>query len=100
MKKRSDHIFKTTLLKHFGDNFRKQRVKIAAKLENPRKNRISFKTFRHWKGTREYRKTKDILHVKYILRHRNINNTRVYTHLVDFGGEEEYISKIATDEEF
>ena len=44
----------------------------------------------------EYHKTKDILHVMHILGHKNknIRNTIVYTHLVNFA-HDEYISKIA-----
>jgi len=42
----------------------------------------------------EYHKTKDILHVMKILGHKNIKNTLVYTHLVDFN-DEEYISRAA-----
>jgi integrase len=40
------------------------RNKLAVKLDNPRIPEIMFKTFRHWKATMEYYKTKDILHVK------------------------------------
>jgi hypothetical protein len=32
--------------------------------------------------------------VKYTLGHKNIKNTMIYTHLVDFG-EEEYVTKVA-----
>ena len=46
----------------------------------------------------EYHKTKDILHVKRVLGHKNIKNTLVYTHLIDFKAEE-YITKIAKDAE-
>lgn len=42
----------------------------------------------------EYHKTKDLVHVKEKLGHRNINNTLIYTHLVDFN-EDEYNSTIA-----
>ena len=42
----------------------------------------------------EYHKTKDILHVKNVLGHKNIKNTLVYTQLVNFR-EEEFISKVA-----
>ena len=41
----------------------------------------------------EYKKTKDILHVKRLLGHKRIENTLVYTHLIDFG-DDEYISKV------
>jgi len=77
--------------------FEKQRRKIAFKLNNPRLLQISFHTFRHWKATMEYYKTKDILHVMQILGHRNIKNTLKYTQLVkNFeGNDDEYISKVA-----
>ena len=42
----------------------------------------------------EYAKTKDILHVKKVLGHRNIKNTLVYTQLIDFK-EDEYVCKAA-----
>jgi hypothetical protein len=42
----------------------------------------------------EYAKTKDILHVMQILGHKNIKNTLVYIHLVDFEADE-YVSKAA-----
>ncbi|MEM3564902.1 MAG: hypothetical protein QXR19_16865, partial [Candidatus Jordarchaeaceae archaeon] len=51
-------------------------------------------TFRHWKATMEYAKTKDILHVMRLLGHKRIQNTLIYTQLIDFR-EEEYVSKVA-----
>jgi len=57
--------------------FQKRRT-IAAKLQNPRLLRISFHTFRHWKATMEYHKTKDILYVKKLLGHKKIENTEIY----------------------
>jgi len=44
----------------------------------------------------EYHKTKDILQVKYVLGHKNIKNTLVYTHLVNLG-DDEYVTKAARD---
>lgn len=35
----------------------------ARKLSNPRLKEVTFITFRHWVGTMEYHRTKDILHV-------------------------------------
>lgn len=81
-------------LDNFSRNFSKQRRKISEKLQNPRILRISFRTFRHFKATSEYHRTKDILHVMQVLGHRNIQNTLVYTHLVNFGGDD-YICKAA-----
>jgi integrase len=75
-------------LDDFRRNFEDNRKRIAEKLQNPRICQISFKTLRHWKATAEYHKTKDILHVMRLLGHKNIKNTLVYTHLVDYGGDE------------
>ena len=47
----------------------------------------------------EYYKTKDILHVKRVLGHKNIKNTEVYTHLIAFPENDEYIVKAVTKHE-
>ena len=75
--------------------FEKQRKRLALKLGNPRLLQISFHTFRHWKATMEYYKTKDILHVMQILGHKRIQNTLKYTQLAKFESEDQYICKIA-----
>jgi len=46
----------------------------------------------------EYSRTKDILYVKELLGHVNINDTLVYTHLVNFGSEE-CVCKVAENVE-
>jgi len=61
--------------------FTKQRRLAAQKLQNPRIQNISFHTFRHWKGTIEYHKTKDIIHVKTVLGHKDIKNTMIYINI-------------------
>ena len=43
----------------------------------------------------EYHRTKDILHVKWLLGHKKIENTLIYTHLVSFENNEEFICKTA-----
>ena len=70
------------------------RNRLARTLQNPRFKQIHLHTFRHWKATMEYAKTKDILHVMKMLGHRNIQNTLVYTQLVNFESGE-YHSAIA-----
>jgi integrase len=75
--------------------FQRQRKRWAAKLHNPRIENITFHTFRHWKATMEYHKTKDILYVMKLLGHRSITNTLVYTQLIAFK-DDEYTSKVAT----
>jgi len=89
---KSEYTFGSGLLRHLADGFRLQRKRMASKLKNPRIKRISFRTLRHFKATMEYKKTKDILHVKRLLGHKRIENTLAYTHLIDFG-DDEYISK-------
>jgi len=45
----------------------------------------------------EYLRTKDILHVKQVLGHKNIKNTEVNTHLITFPENDEYIVKAFTN---
>ena len=42
----------------------------------------------------EYRKTRDIYHVKILLGHKMIKDTEIYTHIIDFP-DDDYVSKIA-----
>jgi len=60
---------------------------------------FTFHTFRHLKGTWEYHKTKDILHVTQILGHKNIKNTLIYVQLAEdlFKDQQEYVSKSSQD---
>ena len=65
-----------------------QRNRIAAKLQNPRLRDIHFHTLRHFYATMLYHKTLNLLEVQQKLGHRNINNTVIYTHLVNFDSNE------------
>lgn len=67
---------------------------LSNKLGNPRLHEIAFKTFRHWKATMEYHRTKDILHVQWLLGHKRLSNTLIYTHLVNFESDE-YTCRVA-----
>jgi len=82
-------------LQNLRSTFERQRKRLAFKLCNPRLNQIKIHTLRHWKGTSEYDKTKDILHVMQVLGHKNIKNTLLYTQLVTVGEDKGYICKIA-----
>jgi len=42
-----------------------------------------------------YYKTKDILHVMKVLWHRNIKNTLLYTQLVKFKENDEFVCRVA-----
>ncbi|MEM3699914.1 MAG: site-specific integrase [Candidatus Bathyarchaeia archaeon] len=59
-------------------SFMLARKKIAVKLANPRLLQISFHTFRHWKATVEYHRTKDPLYVKELLGHKKLDTTLLY----------------------
>ena len=67
--------------KVFTESFNKARMKANIKLQNPRLLQIHYHTLRHWKGTMEYHKTHDIMHVKQILGHKNIESTMVYINI-------------------
>jgi len=92
--RKNDRIFGSWQLKNIRRTFQRQRNKLAEKLCNPRIKQITFHTFRHWKATMEYAKTKDILHVMQVLGHKNIKNTLKYTQLVCFK-DDEFICKVA-----
>jgi integrase len=96
--KAKDGPFKSNLTNLYRD-FEIQRKSIASKLQNPRIERITFHTLRHWKATMEYSKTKDILYVMQLLGHRNIKNTLVYTQLVNFESDEYHFATAASIEE-
>jgi len=74
--KRSEKIFKS--FQYLRSNFYAARKALIHKLQNPRLKNIHMPTFRHWKATMEYHKTKDILHIQQMLGHRNINCTLIY----------------------
>jgi integrase len=97
VQKNTDTVFRVTadLMRR---NFDKQRKQIVFKLKNPRLKQITFHTFRHWKATMEYYKTRDLIHVKEILGHKSILNTMLYTQLIDFKSNE-YTSRVAHTEE-
>src|SRR4030067_3226297 len=79
-------------------NFGKQRKRITAKLKNSRLTQITFHTFRHWKATMEYHKTRDILHVKEVLGHKSLNSTMLYTQLISFK-DDDFTANVAHSEE-
>ena len=88
-------VFGDGVLANFSRNFRKQRLRISHKLQNSRILKITFHSLRHWKASMEYHQTKDIMHVKRLLGHRNINNTMLYTHLVSFERDDHFTCRVA-----
>jgi len=81
------------------DSFARKRNRLTVKLQNPRLKQIHFHTFRHWKATMEYQKTKNILYVKHLLGHKRLENTEIYTHLIEFENEEYHSATAKTIEE-
>jgi len=79
--KKNKYLFGNSSLSSRKSTFWQSRKIAAKKLGNPRLLKINFHTFRHWKATMEYHHTKDILHVKELLGHRNIDTTILYIQL-------------------
>ncbi len=71
------------------------RNRTAKKLKEPELTKYRLYDLRHYFATMLYHKTKLILLVKAKLGHRNIKNTLIYTHLVNFS-EDEYDSATAS----
>ena len=92
--KKGNLIFGGYPIQGFARSFQRSRKILANKLGNPRLLQISFHTFRHWKATMEYARTKDILYVMKLLGHKNIKNTLIYTQLID-SKEDEWVCKVA-----
>jgi integrase len=80
-----------------------QRRRIAKRLAAPELKQISFKTFRHWKGTTEQHRTKDPWHVKLILGHKSITSTETYIHyeqmIYQSEANDQFITKVALNVE-
>lgn len=51
---------------------------MAHTLQNPRLEKITLHTFRHWKATTLYHQTKDPYYVKQFLGHKTMKNTEIY----------------------
>lgn len=75
--------------------FDRYRKRLATNYGNPRLNKITFHTLRHWKASSEYQKTKSILHVMQVLGHKNIKNTLLYTQLIDVEKDDQFVCQIA-----
>ena len=97
--KKSDRIFGNRTVSSWEGSFALQRRKAAIKLQNPRLLQIHFHTLRHFRATMEYAKTKDILHVMKVLGHRNLQNTLLYTQLINFESNEYHSATAQTIEE-
>jgi integrase len=77
-----DNVDPIKKLEYFTTNYQRGRRVAPRRLRNPRINLISFRALRHYKGSMEYYRTRDIIHVKQILGHKSINNTMRYVSLI------------------
>jgi integrase len=96
--KTSDRVFPTTY-KSIYICLRTLRNSCAEKLQNPRLRSICFKSFRHWGGSMIAHYTNgNVLTVKKLLRHKRVENTMKYIHMIDFK-ENEFETTTATTAE-
>jgi integrase len=80
LQRKKQKIF--TMTKHSLQwNWYRLRKRISTKLSNPKLMKITLHTFRRWKATMEYHKTRDIIHVKQILGDKTILSTMIYINL-------------------
>ena len=93
--KKSKEILWQVSRQTIAKNINRLKKRLAKKLGNPMLSKITLYTFRHWKATMEYHRTKDILYVKELLGHKDIKNTLVYTHLVSFESDD-WVCKVAS----
>jgi len=75
------------------------RKRTADKLKRPELRRISMYSFRHYFATMLYYRTKDILLVKRQLGHKRLENTLIYTHIVNLQDDEYHARTAMTKEE-
>jgi len=79
-------------------SFLRQRKRLAHKFGNPRLVNIHMHTFRHWKATMKYYRTRDVLCVMQFLGHKKIENTLLYVQLTNSifqDRDDKYICKVA-----
>ena len=64
-----------------GETWTKYRKLAFKKFRDQELLKIRLYDLRHWYGTTQYIKTRDIFHVKYLMGHRNIESTLHYMHI-------------------
>jgi len=74
--------------------FERNRNDISEQLHEPSLAKIRLYDLRHFYATMLYHKTRDILYVKQQLGHKRLENTLIYTHLVNWGSDE-YVCRAA-----
>ena len=98
----ADRIFGNNKYYSIRNDFKSLSKRIAHKLDSPDIARITPHRLRHYAGTKLYIATRDLMTVKYLLGHVNIQSTVRYVHLAEAYIKEptNFIVKIAnTDDE-
>jgi len=90
-----DKLFNTTA-RGYSKMYRVTRNKLAKKLHEPSLCNIRLYDFRHYFATMLYHKTRDILYVMRQMGHKNIENTLIYTQLIDYEEDQEWTCKTAS----
>ena len=86
--------------KAMSSSFRAMRKKAAIRLQNPRLLSITSKSFRHWGGSMLAVYTNgNVLTIKKMLRHKNIQNTMKYIHNTPLKDIDYEIATATNDEE-
>ncbi|MEM3666287.1 MAG: site-specific integrase [Candidatus Bathyarchaeia archaeon] len=70
------------------ESYRIVRNRLASKLNDVSIKTIRLYDFRHFKASMEYYRTKDLLHVKTLLGHKDIRTTLRYVQLIGFSNDE------------
>jgi len=89
-----DRIFPTKS-RNISATYRRLRNALAKKLQDPTIQQIRLYDFRHFYATMLYHKTKDLLHVKARLGHKDLRTTLRYTQLLETLESDEYHCKTA-----
>jgi integrase len=90
-----DKIFPTTS-ENISESYRRLRNVLSQKLQDPTIRQIRLYDFRHFKASMEYHKTRDLLHVKALLGHKDLRTTLRYTQLLETLENDEYHCKTAS----
>ena len=97
--RKSERIFATNY-STIRECFLAVRNRTAKRLQNPRLLAITFKSFRHWGGSMLAHYTNgNVLTIKNALRHRAIQSTMKYIHMIHFKDDDYEVATATTVEE-
>jgi integrase len=91
----NDRLFPTES-KNISTCYRRLRNNLADKLQDATFKTIRLYDFRHFKASMEYHKTKDLLHIKALLGHKDLRTTLRYIQLLGTLETDDYYCKTAT----